>query len=94
MSPLARGILNEGVLRAMRVCIEGMPIDAINLLGRREVRRLVQLYVHEFARAHGVLLTDDDILDCLDDHVRTRRSTSEIAPIGEPPAAMHREDNP
>lgn len=84
MSPRAQRILNEGVLRAMQVCLEGMPADAIDLLGRNEVRRLLQLYVHEFAHVHGVILNDEDILDCLDEHVRTRRSTTEITPITTP----------
>lgn len=80
MSPRAQRILNEAVLKAIGVCLEGMPSDAF--------------VMHQFARSHGVILTDDDILDSLDEHVRTRRSTSEITPIGEPPAALHREDTP
>lgn len=93
MSPRMRCILNEGVLRAAGACMEGMPEDIFELIGRREVRRLVLLYVHEFARSHGVILDDDDILDSLDEHVRTRRSTSEITPIGAPPVSFNREEH-
>lgn len=81
MSPLARKLINEAVLKAIGVCMEGMPTDAIAVLGRRQVRRLVLLYVHEFAKSHGVILDDEDILDALDEHVRTRRATSEMKPI-------------
>ena len=60
MSPLARKILNEAVLKAMNVCLEDLPADAV---GRREARRLVVQYVHDFAHAHGVILADEDIFD-------------------------------
>lgn len=78
MSPRAQRVLNEAVLKAIGACLEGLPVDALELLGRRGVRKLVLLYVHEFAVSHGVVLSDEDILDSLDAHVHTRRSSNEI----------------
>lgn len=76
---------NEAIQRAIRICLEGMPDDALDILGRREVRRLVLLFVHEFTRAHSVIYEDGEILNELDEQVKTRRATSEITPVEETP---------
>ena len=72
---------------AVEIALEGMPDAAWEVLTRKEVRRLICLFVMEYARNRGVIIEEHDFEEHLDAVMRERFIADEPTPVETPAKA-------
>ncbi len=72
ISPEAMMAPGMTIKQAIGIALEGMPVDALKMIDTKEARKLILLYVHEYAKNHDVILEDSDITSELDIELERR----------------------